>query len=101
MEKEVTVVLAFLYAKPGNEQRVHQELLKVVVETLKEPGCLKFEAHQSKENPREFVVYEHWRERADVDKHIALPHVQNFLNLGKELFEKPVAVTFWSLMKPA
>ena len=99
MDKEITVVLAFLYAKPGKEQRVHEELKKVVTETRKEPGCLKFEAHQSRDNPTEFVVYENWRERTDVDKHIALPHVQHFLGLANEIFAKPVAVTFWKKME--
>jgi quinol monooxygenase YgiN len=101
MEKDITIVLAFLRAKPGDEGRVHEELSKVVTETLKEPGCLGFVAHQSAERPTEFVVYEHWRERDDVDLHIAMPHVQQFMKLGESIFAEPVRVTFWNSLEPA
>ncbi len=100
MEQDITIVFAFLHAAPGYEDRVREELSKVVTETLKEPGCLKFVAHQSVERPAEFVVYEHWREREDVDKHIALPHVQHFMKLGEEIFSEPVRVTFWNGVEP-
>ena len=90
------IVLAYLYAKPGKEKQLRKELLKVVVETLKEPACLKFEAHQSKDDPTKFVVSENWKTRKDVDKHIALPHVQHLMGLADELFAKPVEVTFWN-----
>lgn len=101
MDNAVTVVFAFLHAKPGYEDRVHEELSKVVTETLKEPGCVKFVAHQSAERPTEFVVFEHWRERGDVDLHIAMPHVKHFMELGEEIFSEPVRVTFWNAMEPA
>ena len=101
MEQGITIVFAFINAKAGCEDRVHEELRTVVTETLKEPGCLKFVAHQSAERPTEFVVYEHWRERGDVDTHIALPHVQHFMKVGEEIFAKPVSVTFWNGVDPA
>lgn len=101
MEDGITIVFAFLHAKPGCEARVQDELAKVVTETLREAGCLKFVAHQSVERPTEFVVYEHWRERSDVDLHIAMPHVEHFMKLGEEIFSEPVRVTFWNAVEPA
>ena len=42
--KKLTVV-AVVYAKPGFEKQVEQELLKLVPLTRKEPGCLQYDMH--------------------------------------------------------
>lgn len=96
----VVVVLARITAKPGKEDAVRQELMNVVRETRKEAGSVKFEAHQSTEDPRLFVVYENWTRRQDIDDHIATPHVQRFLGRSEDLFGAPLEVTFWERREP-
>lgn len=53
-------ILAITKAAPGKETelRAAQELL--VADTLKEPGCLRYELHQSLEDGRVLIFVESW-----------------------------------------
>lgn len=86
MSQQVTVV-ARLVAKPGMEARAKEELLKMVEETHKEPGCINYDLHVSFDDPRVFLFHENWETKAHLDKHFQTPH---FLHLGSvktEIFE--------------
>ena len=56
-------IVANIRAAPGREELVHKELLKLVVPTRQEPGCLQYDLHRDNDNPAHFLFYENWQTR--------------------------------------
>lgn len=69
-------VVAIFVAKPGSEQQLEQLFLGVVDTTLREEGCISYQLNRDTANPRRFVFTEEWRSQADLDRHLAAPHLQ-------------------------
>jgi quinol monooxygenase YgiN len=69
-------VVAIFVAKPGFEQKLEQLFRSVVDTTLREDGCISYQINRDIENPRRFVFTEEWRSQADLDRHLAAPHLK-------------------------
>jgi len=50
-----------------------------------EPGCLLHSVHRDVENEARFVFLEHWRSRADLDRHFAVPESGGFITALRDL----------------
>jgi quinol monooxygenase YgiN len=46
------------------------------VPSRKEPGCLIYVVHTHNDKPREFFIYEQYKDQAALDAHRASPHFQ-------------------------
>jgi quinol monooxygenase YgiN len=88
-------VIAMLKAREGLEERVNQELLKMVEETHKENGCLQYDLHRSVEDPSVFVFYETWENRGCLDKHFETAHFLRLSGMVEELFEDEPVIQFF------
>jgi quinol monooxygenase YgiN len=64
-------LVAYLVAKPGQEQALADAITAIVPTVLKEPGCLAYSAHVSRERPGTIVMYEVWQDQAALDAHAA------------------------------
>ena len=51
-------------------------------ETLKEPGCSQFSIHQSKEDPRTFILWEHFNSEQELEKHFEYDHTKEAFESG-------------------
>jgi quinol monooxygenase YgiN len=69
-------VVAIFVAKPGFEQKLEQLFRGVVDTTLREQGCISYQINRDVNNPRRFVFTEEWESRADLDRHLAAPHLR-------------------------
>ncbi|MGQ9916291.1 MAG: putative quinol monooxygenase [Bryobacteraceae bacterium] len=78
-------VVAEIVAKPGCEQRLREELLRLIEPTRAEEGCLQYDLHESTEQPGRFLFYENWTSRAALDRHLATPHLERLSALLPEL----------------
>ncbi|HEU5410173.1 MAG TPA: putative quinol monooxygenase [Candidatus Acidoferrales bacterium] len=97
MKTNLTVI-AYIFAKPGEEQRVRAALLGLVEETRKEKGCINYDLHESEDNPAHFVMYENWRSAADLEEHARSAHLRDFgKNMGPFL-ERPTEITKWNMV---
>ncbi len=56
-------------AKEGSEQRIAEILRTMVGHTTKEPGCVQYVALQSQDDPREFLLFEQYRDEAALQAH--------------------------------
>ncbi len=56
--------------------------------SIAEPGCLRFDVAQSKEDPTEFILWECYRDEAARDAHRATPHYQAFKASMPELMSR-------------
>jgi quinol monooxygenase YgiN len=53
-------IVAIVTAMPGREQELRAAQETLVAETVKEPGCLRYELHQSLDDNRTLVFVERW-----------------------------------------
>ncbi len=72
-------VVAVIVAKPGSEDAVRDALNALVAPTRAEEGCRSYELFESAAAPGTFVTIESWTATADLDKHMASPHIAEAL----------------------
>lgn len=54
---------------PEDVARVHDLLSEASRLCAKEPGCLRWEAYQSNNDPNRFLLHERWESQAALDEH--------------------------------
>ena len=86
MAEQLTVI-AHLRALGGQIDETREFLLGLVGPTRKEEGCVEYWLHQDNEDPAEFTFYENWTDRAEWDKHMELPHLEEFAKVKDKVFE--------------
>ncbi len=67
-------VVAVLTARSGSADVIRDVLLALVTATREEEGCISYELFAS-DAPDTFVTVETWRDAADLDSHLASPHL--------------------------
>jgi quinol monooxygenase YgiN len=70
----VIVVIAKYRAAEGTAEDVAAALKEYTPMTLAEEGCAMFTAQRTRDEPREFVLYEQYRDEAALDAHRNSPH---------------------------
>lgn len=83
-------VIATLRAQAGHEAALGEQLQGLVAPTRREPGCLDYDLHRSNDDPAEYVFYENWISKDDLDKHLQMPHMRAFAELAPGLLDGPV-----------
>lgn len=68
-------VVAIFVARPGFEQKLETLFRSVVEPTLREEGCISYQINRDIRHPARFVFTEEWRSQADLDRHLASPHL--------------------------
>lgn len=66
----ITLIIRFT-AKEGGEQAFAAAARRVVENTRANDDCIEFTVLQDKENPREFVLFERWKDEASLAAHAA------------------------------
>ena len=96
-EKKVTV-LATIKAKPGLEEQVRDAVMALVPPTRKESGCINYDLHQSTDDKSLFMLYENWVTKKDLDEHLQMPYLQDFLGKADEILAEPVDIKLWEMV---
>lgn len=63
------VVVAQWQVRAGHEDDVAAILGELIPATRAEPGCVMFTANRSLDDPRRFILYERFRDRAAFEAH--------------------------------
>ena len=78
------VVLAVTWmAKTGREKEVAAIFTALMEQSREEPGCLLYQAHRHKTDPRRFFIYEQYKDDAAMETHRASPYFLQYVK--KEL----------------
>jgi quinol monooxygenase YgiN len=85
--------LVRLEMKPEYAEQVAAMLSEASPRTRAEPGCVRFEASQSRANPVVFVLYEEWATHEDLERHNALPEHQERMARYPAILAGPPEVT--------
>jgi quinol monooxygenase YgiN len=92
------VVLAVTWmARVGRESEVAAIFEKLTAESRKEPGCLMYQVHKHKTDPRRFFIYEQYKDDAALEVHRAASH---FLQFAKKDLPKIADRTEGHLFQP-
>ncbi|MER5930837.1 putative quinol monooxygenase [Streptomyces sp. NPDC002054] len=86
--------------RPERAAELKQLLLSFVEPTRRESGCLEYHVHEDRDEPGLFVFYEAWRSRADLDAHLALPHIRDFQERRMDYLESDLEVRFLTMHSP-
>ncbi len=73
------VVLSVIWmARTGHENEVAAVFTKLQEASRKEPGCLLYQVHRHRTDPRRFFLYEQYKDDAALEAHRAAPHFMEF-----------------------
>ena len=67
-----------LLVKAGHEQQVADFFKPLTEASRKEPGCLFYVAHQHRDDPRKFLVYEQYKDDAALAAHRNSDHFKRY-----------------------
>ena len=68
------VLSVTLTAKPEAGKALIALAAEVAPLSRAEPGCIRYDFLQSPHEPDQFVCFELWKSRADLDEHFQTPH---------------------------
>lgn len=77
------MILVKQKVKPEAIQKVKDAYLRCKEQTVKEPGCLKYEKYQSFEDSTVFFMVEIWADQAAYDYHMQTPYLKQLLEDSK------------------
>ncbi|MGE6335117.1 putative quinol monooxygenase [Stenotrophomonas sp. NPDC077659] len=76
-------MLAILRAKPGREEGLCENLIRLVGPSREEAGNLRYDLYRDTADPARFVFVERWASQADQQQHHNFgPHIQAFHSDG-------------------
>ena len=68
-------VVATIPIDPAKSTEAAAALSELAAATLGEEGCYAYDVYESAAAPGVFVTVEAWRAQADLDAHMATPHI--------------------------
>jgi len=80
----MVIVTGSVTARADAVSEVEDLCLAHVRRSRTEPGCLLHSVHRDVENRDRFVFLEHWRSRADLDRHFAVPESAGLIEALRE-----------------
>jgi quinol monooxygenase YgiN len=86
MSKPLTIV-ARIKAKPGQEDTLAAELVKLVAPTLVETGCLQYDYHRDLEDPANFLFFENWATKDQWLAHMESPQLLAYKAVADNLVD--------------
>lgn len=84
------VVVAQAKVQPGREDEVAQALRANAEASRREEGCIAYAVLRGDQGT--FMTVERWKSRADVDKHMGTPHVQQLLQTIVPMLTAPPSI---------
>ncbi len=94
MANITATVVARLQAKTGMEDQVRRECLALTAPSRIEHGCITYDLYQSMDDPSVFVFFESWMSREHVEKHLEMPHCQEFDRKTEGMLSGSEEITF-------
>ena len=94
------VVAAQYYAKEGKADEIAAILQEMIPISRAEPGCALYLINRSLDDPRKFLLYEQYHDRAGYDSHMATePFKRNILGKVVPMLESRIR-DFYEVVEP-
>lgn len=85
-------IIGTLTARPETREELASLLMALVAPTRAEAGCINYDFHVDAADPCVFVFYENWTDRAALDAHLAMPHLQPLVSQLDRLLACPLEI---------
>ena len=85
-------IIGTLTARPETREELASLLMALVAPTRAEAGCINYDFHVDAADPCVFVFYENSVDRAALDAHLAMPHLQPLFGQLDRLLARPVEI---------
>ena len=85
-------IIGTVTARPETCAELAALLRAQVAPTRAEAGCISYDFHVDAADPCVFVFYENWTDRAALDAHLAMPHLQPLFSQLDRLLACPVEI---------
>ncbi|MFO1202553.1 MAG: putative quinol monooxygenase [Tabrizicola sp.] len=85
-------IIGTVTARPETREELAGLLAAQVAPTRAEKGCINYDFHVDAADPCVFVFYENWIDRAALDTHLAMPHLQPLFSQLDRLLACPVDI---------
>ncbi|MEL6218172.1 MAG: putative quinol monooxygenase [Pseudomonadota bacterium] len=72
-------IVAHIKAAAGKEDLVHAELMKLIVPTRAEAGCIQYDLHRDNSEPGHFMFFENWENRDLWQTHMNNDHLKAYM----------------------
>ena len=86
MSKALTIV-ARIKSRPGKQDALAAELIKLVAPTLVEDGCLQYDLHRDCEDPGNFLFFENWETKEQWQAHMESPQLKAYMAVADDLVD--------------
>ncbi|AXE89713.1 putative quinol monooxygenase [Streptomyces sp. Go-475] len=84
--------VAFARARRGRAAELGDLLVRLAERSRTEEGCLECRVHRDLADPDLFVCYERWASEEAVARHLAQPHVKQFMDRRMEYLQRDLDV---------
>lgn len=85
-------IIGTVTARPDTREELASLLMAQVAPTRAEAGCINYDFHVDAADPCVFVFYENWTDRAALNAHLAMPHLQPLFSQLDRLLACPVEI---------
>jgi quinol monooxygenase YgiN len=85
-------IIGTVTARPETREELASLLMAQVTPARAEAGCINYDFHVDAADPCVFVFYENWTDRAALDAHLAMPHLQPLFSQLDRLLTCPVEI---------
>ncbi len=76
------VLTAFIEVLPGDRAPILAALPAVIAATRAEEGCEEYGCYEDTQRSGRFVFVERWRDQAALDRHLATPHMAEWMRVA-------------------
>lgn len=83
---------AVIKSRPGNAEALKECLQAIVPLSRREAACLRYDLHQSVDDPQVFIFQEEWADKEGLEVHNAQPYILQFREVILPLIEGPVLI---------
>jgi quinol monooxygenase YgiN len=85
-------IIGTVVAKPETRDELREILSGFVGPTRAEQGCINNDFHIDPDDPCVFMFCENWRSKADLDRHLAMPHLKPLFDRLDTLLARPIEI---------
>jgi len=73
--------------KPASRDALAEMAQALVGLSNSEPGCISYGFFEDQSQPGQFLFFEKWKSRADIDAHFSMPYFQDFASRFPDMIE--------------
>ena len=88
-------LLMFMKASPGQENRLRKLVGEIRAQIREQDGCEEVVAHESEDNPNEFMLYQRWASSDVMLENQRMPYIKRFILEADKISESPVQAIRW------